>query len=164
SSGADRAQRTIGLVVPSGQRFSAMVESGAGTAASVLGDRVAVTEASDAATQISTIESLIAQHVSAIAIDTDQGSDTVKQVLPELAKARAAGIPTLSFEQQYVGSLWVSQSSPDQYAQALADALASQMGGAGQYAIIPCRPAESVVQAWLKAVEAYVLERYPGMK
>jgi rhamnose transport system substrate-binding protein len=141
-----------------------MVENGAGTAASALGDRLAVTEASDAAAQISTVQSLIAQHVSAIAIDTDQGSDTVNQVLPELAKARAAGIPTLSFEQPYPGSIWVSLSSPDQYAQALADALASQMGGTGQYAIIPCRPAESIVQTWLKAVEAYVPQHYPGLK
>jgi ABC-type sugar transport system substrate-binding protein len=141
-----------------------MVEKGAQAAAAGLGDRLDITEASDAATQISTIKSLIAEHADAIAIDTDLGSQTVNQVVPELAKARAAGIPTLSFEQQYPGSVWVSLSSPDQFAQALADALASQMGGTGQYAIVPCRPAESIVQTWLKSVEGYVPQRYPAMK
>jgi hypothetical protein len=34
----------------------------------------------------------------------------VNAVLPVLAQARAAGIPTLSYEQQFVGSVWVSLS------------------------------------------------------
>ncbi len=51
----------------------------------------------------------------------------MNQVLPALEQARSAGIPTLSFDQPYPGSVWVSQTSPAQFAQALADALASQM-------------------------------------
>jgi len=58
----------------------------------------------------------------------------------------------------------VSHSTPDQYAQALADALSSQMGERGQYAIVACAPHTSIVPIWLKDVEAYVLQRYPRMK
>jgi ABC-type sugar transport system substrate-binding protein len=154
----------IGLITPDNGAFSPQVESGGQSAAAALGDQLAVTEASDAPTQIATIKSLIAQHAAAIVVDTDQGPATIKQVLPALAQARAAGIPTLSFEQRYPGSVWVSQSSPAQYADALADALASQMGGRGQYVIVPCRPAEAIVGTWLKAAETYVPRRYPRMR
>jgi rhamnose transport system substrate-binding protein len=58
----------------------------------------------------------------------------------------------------------VSQSTPDQYAQALADALSSQMAEGGQYAIVACAPHTSIVPIWLKDVEAYVPQRYPRMK
>jgi ABC-type sugar transport system substrate-binding protein len=111
----------------------------------------------------SAVKSLIAQRAAAIVVNTDQGPDTVNAVLPVLAQARAAGIPTLSYEQQWPGSVFVPQSTPAQFAQALADALAAQMRGKGQYAIVPCRPAESIVQTWLKAIESYVPRRYPGM-
>jgi ABC-type sugar transport system substrate-binding protein len=166
SSGAPRAQRTIGLILQGpGSPTAPEEENGAKAAAAALGDQLAITEdASDASTQISTIDSLIAQHVAAIAVNTDQGPATIKQVLPALARARAAGIPTLSFEQQYPGSVWVNQSSPAQYAHALADALASQTRDRGQYVIVPCRPAESIVKTWLKAVETYIPGRYPRMR
>jgi ABC-type sugar transport system substrate-binding protein len=164
SSGAAKTQRTIGLILPGpGSPTAPEEENGSKAAAAALGDQLVITDASDATTQISTINSLIAQHVAGIAITTDQGAATIKQVLPALAQARAAGIPTLSFEQDYPGSVWVSQSSPTEYAQALADALASQMQQRGQYVIVPCRPAESIVQTWLKATEAYIPRRYPRM-
>lgn len=167
SSGAAKTQRTIGLVLPdpnSGGALSAPVEQGGSAAASALGDNLVTIPADGPDAMTSAVKSLIAQHVAAIAVTTDQGYGTVKKVLPALAQARAAGIPTLSFEQQFPGSVWVPQSTPAQYAHALADALASQMKAKGQYAIVACRPAESIVQSWLKAVEAYVPKRYPRMK
>ena len=165
SHGAPKAQLTIGLVLQGpGSPTAPGEEAGAQTAAAALGDRLAITEnASDTSTQISAINSLVAQHVAAIAVSTDQGPTAIKQILPALARARAAGIPTLSFEQRYPGSVWVNQSGAAQYAHALADALASQMNERGQYVIVPCRPAESIVQTWLKAVKAYVPRRYPRM-
>jgi ABC-type sugar transport system substrate-binding protein len=164
SNGAAQAQPTIGLIVPgAGSPIASTVENGGQAAATALGDQLAITAASDAPTQISTINSLIAQRAAAIAIDTDEGPATVKQVLPALARARAAGIPTLSYEQRYTGSVWVSQSSPAQYAHALADALASQMRKRGRYMIVPCRPAESIVKTWLKATKPYVRRQYPHM-
>ena len=164
SNDAAKAQRTIGLIVPGpGSPIASQIVSGGRSAAAALGDSLAVTRASDAATQVSTIESLIAQHAAAIAVDTDQGPATVNQVPPALARARSAGIPTLSFEQRYPGSVWVSLSSTAQYAHALADALASQMKERGQFVIVPCRPAEVIVRVWLKATEAYIAARYPRM-
>ena len=167
SNGGAKAQRTIGLVFPdpnTGAPLSREVEHGGSAAASALGDDLVTIPADGPEAMTSAVKSLIAQHAAAIAVTTDQGPDTVKQVLPVLAQARAAGIPTLSFPEQFPGSVWVSQSTPDQYAQALADALSSQMGERGQYAIVACAPHTSIVPIWLKDVEAYVPQRYPRMK
>jgi rhamnose transport system substrate-binding protein len=167
SSGGMEGQRTIGIVFPdpnTGAPLSREVEHGGSAAASVLGDDLVIIPADGPEAMTNAVKSLIAQHVAAIAVNTDQGPDTVKQVLPVLAQARAAGIPTLSSPEQFPGSVWVSQSAPDQYAQALADALSSQMGERGQYAIVACAPHTPIVPIWLKDVEAYVPQRYPRMK
>ncbi len=166
SSGASNTQRTIGVVLPDpngGAPLSRMVEPGGRSAAAALGDHLVVIPADGPDAMRSAVKWLIAQHAAAIIVNTDQGPDTVNAVLPVLAQARAAGIPTLSYEQRWPGSLFVPQSAPAQYAQALADALAAQMRGKGQYAIVPCRPAEPIVQTWLKAIESYVPRRYPRM-
>ncbi len=167
SSGARQTQRTIGLVLPDpngGAPLSRAVKPGASAAASALGDHLVVIPTDGPEAMTSAVKSLIAKRAAAIVVNTDQGPDTVNAVLPVLAQARAAGIPTLSYEQRWPGSVWVTQSTPDQYAQALADALASQMKGRGQYAIVPCRPGESIVQTWTKAIKAYAPQRYPRMK
>jgi hypothetical protein len=62
------------------------------------------------------------------------------------------------------GSVRVSQSSSAQFAHALADALASQMKGRGQYIIVPCRPANPIVGTWLQETKAYIPKRYPRMQ
>jgi ABC-type sugar transport system substrate-binding protein len=166
SSGAPNAKQTIGVVLPdpqTGAPLSREVLTGGTSAAAALGDRLVVIPADGPEAMSSAVKSLIAQHAAAIVVSTDQGPDTVKAVLPVLARARTAGIRTLSFEQRFPGSVWVSQTTPAQYAHALADALAAQTRGKGQYAIVPCRPAEAIVQTWLKAIESYVPRRYPGM-
>jgi len=167
SSGAADTQRTIGLITRQGAAgFFDPIETGARSAATALGDNLAVTEAGtwgDAAAQISGIKSLIAQHAAAIAFATDEPA-ALKQVRPALAQARAAGIPTVSFQLPSPGSVWVNQSSPAQFAQALADALASQMNQKGQFVIVSCRPAESIVSSWLKLTKAYIQRRYPRMQ
>jgi ABC-type sugar transport system substrate-binding protein len=112
SSGARQKQRTIGLITLQGaDQFFSEVETGGQSAATALGDDLAITRASDTPTQISTIKSLVAQHAAAIAIDSEGPTD-VKQVRPALAQARAAGIPTVSFEVHSPGSVWANQSSP----------------------------------------------------
>jgi len=166
SSGARQTRRTIGLVTRQGAAsFFGAVESGGQAAAAALGDDLAVTEAGtwgDAAAQISAIKSLIRQHAAAIAFATDEPA-AVKQVVPALAQARAAGIPTVSFQVPSPGSVWVNESSPAQFAHALADALASQMNQRGQFVIVSCRPAEAIVATWLKLTKAYLQRRYPQM-
>src|SRR5438105_2574901 len=162
SSGATKAQRTIALVRGTNS-FYDPVQTDAEAASAALGDRLLIEVADDAATQISTIKSLIARHVDAIAVDPTDHPAALK---PVLAQAQAAGIPTLSFEQAIAGSrsVWVNQTGSTEYAQALADALAAQTGGKGQYAIVPCRPANPIVQTWLKAIKAYIPTQYPRMK
>jgi ABC-type sugar transport system substrate-binding protein len=159
SSGAPKAQRTIGLILEGpGNPIAPEVEKGGQAAAAALGDTLAITVTDDAS---STIDSLIAQHAAAIAVDNEQNSYDVEQAL---ARARQAGIRTLSFEQRYAGTTWVSQSSPTEYARALADALASQMTDRGTFIIVPCRPAEDIVSTWLHAAKKYIRHRYPHMR
>jgi ABC-type sugar transport system substrate-binding protein len=165
SHGAAKGQRTIGLVVPAStpdsySTIGPWVESGARAAANTLGDDLAIKEAPDASTETDAIESLIAQHVSAIAVDNEQYDSGVARAL---TKARKAGIPTLSFEKPYPGSVWVSSSTSAQFAHALADAVASQIGRRGTYVIVSCSPADPIVASWQKTIKTYVRHRYSRM-
>jgi len=167
SSGAANAQRTIGLITQTGaDGFFDAVETGGQSAATAVGDHLVVTrpgDARDATAELSAIKSLVAQHAAAIAIDTAKAG---KQVLAALAQARAAGIPTLSYETPSPGSVWVNQSNEAQFAQALADALASQMNQRGQFMIVSClrsAGAEPIVGTWLKLTKVYIQRRYPRM-
>jgi rhamnose transport system substrate-binding protein len=137
------------------------VQQGARASATALGDHLAVQNA-DGTAQIGAIKSLIAQHVSAIAVDPDDAA----AVKPALAQAHAAGIPTLSVEQAVPGSgsVWVNQSGAAQYAQALAHALALQMGRKGQYAIVGQQDQFPIANQWQKLIKSYVARKYPRMK
>lgn len=166
SSGAPQTQRTIGLITEGGAGgFFSHFETGSKSAATALGDHLAVTEANGTLAQIRTIKSLVAHHAAAIAFHPDP--PTMKQVLPALARARAHGIPTLSYELRSPGSIWVDQTSSTQVAQALADALASQMNQQGQFVIVSClrsAGAYPIVRTRLKLTKAYIQRRYPQMR
>ena len=165
SSGAAKAQQTIGLIEPGpGSTTAPEEESGAQAAASALGYQLAITSTDDASAQIDTIQSLIAEHAAAIMITSDSGAGAIDAVLPALAQARKAGIPTLSLEQQYPGSVWVNPSSPTQLADALADSLASQMKQRGRFVIVPCTGALPIVGIWLKDIKFYARRHYPHMR
>lgn len=77
--------------------------------------------------------SLIERHVDAIATE---GYD--KTMTDILGRVRAAGILLLSSGDDIAAkrSVWVNFSNPAAYAEALADALASQIKGRGKYAIV----------------------------
>ncbi|HZT93722.1 MAG TPA: substrate-binding domain-containing protein, partial [Gaiellaceae bacterium] len=124
--------------------------------AAALGDTLTTTIGYDA----SSIDSLIAQHVAAIIADNERNDYSIDQAL---GRARKAGIPTLSIEDPYSNSVWVSQSSLGQYAHALADDLASQMGSRGQYMLVSCYQGDANVQAWLRVLKHYMPRRYPRM-
>ena len=166
SSGARQTQLTIGLITESGASgFFDPLETGGRSAATALGDHLAITRVDDAFAQISTIKSLVAQHAAAIAFHPEPA--TVKQVLPALVRARAAGIPTVSYELRSPGSVWVNQAAPAQFARALADALASQMNQQGQFVIVSClrsAGAYPIVGTRLKLTKAYIQRRYPQMQ
>lgn len=157
SSGSAQTQPTIALLGEGpGDPLVPGVVSGGQAAATALGDELSVTVGYDA----STVDSLIAKHVAAIAVDNEENDSSVDDAL---ARARKAGIPTLSFEERYANSVWVNQSSPAEYAHALADALAEQMNREGQFIIVPCEGCEPIVHTWLVDAESYIRHRYPRM-
>ncbi len=116
----------------------------------------------DSAKQIETIDSLITRHVDAIAVAPD---DPVA-VKPILARASAAGIKTLSSDTDAAGnrSVWVNQASTAGIAHSISDALASQMGGKGKWAIVSCGPTAQNLNSWIAIQKKYIPKKYPGMK
>jgi rhamnose transport system substrate-binding protein len=161
SSGATKAQRTIALVRGTNGYYDD-VQTGAKAASAALGDRLRIKYADDKTTQISTIKSLIRAHVDAIAIDP---TDHPRALKPVLAQAQAAGIAALSFAGSIHGSsVSVINESAAAYVHALLAALAAQMGGKGEYAVVACRPANAIVGTWLRAIEAPLPEQYAQME
>jgi ABC-type sugar transport system substrate-binding protein len=151
SSGATKAARTIVLMRGTNGYYDP-VQTGAEAAATALGDRLRVKVAEDATTQISTIKSLIKQHVAAIAIDP---TDHPRALKPVLAQAQAAGIAALSFAGSVHGSsVSVINEGAAAYTNALLSALATQMGGKGAYMVVACRPANAIVHTWLNTIES----------
>jgi rhamnose transport system substrate-binding protein len=104
---------------------------------------------------------MIARHVDAIVSD---GYDPA--LTPTFRKVRKAGILLISAGDDIAGGrdLWVGPSDPVAYGQALADALASQMGSKGEYAILDEQGEFPIAKAWKKVVENYIPKAYPEMK
>jgi len=109
---------------------------------------------------ISIYQSLIAHHVSAVA--TEGYEPTLK---PILTRVRKAGIVLIGSGDDIDASrqLWVSQSAATAYAEALADALASQIKGRGEYAIVRQPGQFPIANKWQHLVMAYVAKAYPNM-
>jgi rhamnose transport system substrate-binding protein len=105
--------------------------------------------------------SLIARHVDAIVSD-----GYAPALKPIFAKIRKAGILLISSGDDIAGKrdLWVNESDPVTYGHALADALASQLDGAGEYAILEEQDQYPIATAWEKVVASYIPKAYPGMK
>jgi rhamnose transport system substrate-binding protein len=109
---------------------------------------------------VRTFQSLIARHVDAIATEGFE-----PQMKPTLAKVRAAGIKLIASGDDIAGkrALWVNHCSPAEYAHALADALASQIKGQGEYAIVRQPGQFPIANQWQSLIEAYVAKDYPKM-
>jgi rhamnose transport system substrate-binding protein len=111
--------------------------------------------------EVALYNSMIARHVDAIVSD---GYDPA--LTPTFRKVRKAGILLISAGDDIAGGrdLWVGPSDPVAYGQALADALASQMGSKGEYAILDEQGEFPIAKAWKKVVENYIPKAYPEMK
>lgn len=107
-----------------------------------------------------TFPSLIARHVDAIATE---GFDP--QLTQALTKVRRAGIMLVASGDDIDAkrALWIGQSDPVEYAQALADALASQMKGRGEYAIARQPGQFPIANEYQRLLESYVAKTYPNM-
>jgi len=105
--------------------------------------------------------SMIARHVDAIVSDGYNPALT-----PTFRKVRKAGILLISAGDDIAGprDLWVGPSDPVSYGRALADALASQMGERGEYAILDETGEFPIAKTWKKIVEDYIPKAYPRMK
>jgi ABC-type sugar transport system substrate-binding protein len=106
-------------------------------------------------------KSMIARHVDAIVSDGYNPALT-----PVFRKVRKAGILLISSGDDIAGKrdLWVGPSDPVAYGQALADALASQIGKKGEYAILDEQGEFPIAERWKRIVAAYILKAYPKMK
>src|SRR5215831_3578852 len=106
-------------------------------------------------------KSYIARHVDAIVV---AGYDP--KATPIYRKVRKAGILLIASGDDIAGkrNLWVSQSDPVAYGHALADALASQIGKKGEYAILDEQGEFPIAKTWKKIVAAYIPKAYPKMK
>jgi rhamnose transport system substrate-binding protein len=106
-------------------------------------------------------KSMIARHVDAIIND---GYDP--SLKPILTRVRKAGILVISSGDDIAAKrdLWVNYSAPAAFSRALADALASQIHGRGEYAILGEQGQFPIANTWEKVVEAYVPKAYPNMK
>ena len=106
-------------------------------------------------------KSMIARHVDAIV-----GDGYNPALTPTFRQVRKAGILLISAGDDIAGGrdLWVGPSDPVAYGQALADALASQMGKEGEYAILDEQGEFPIAKAWKKVVEDYIPNAYPKMK
>ena len=105
-------------------------------------------------------ESLIYQHVDAIAT-----GGYFPSLKPVLADVRRAGILLLASGDDIAAkrSVWVNFSNPVAYGQALADALASQVKGRGEYAIVRQPGQFPIADEWQRLVAKYVAKTYPNM-
>jgi ABC-type sugar transport system substrate-binding protein len=158
SSGSAQTQPAIGMIVAgSGSPTAPEEVSGGQSAAAALGDTLAVSATDDPA---GAIDSLIAEHVAAIAVQTGTEDPLIDRAL---GRARSAGIPTLALEGRSANAIWVSQSGSAQYAHALADALASQMHRRGQFITVPCDSGFRIVKTWTDDADAYIQHRYARM-
>ena len=159
-SGAASRKLTIAYVgAESSQDPREQAEARGGRAAAkALGVRFVYVDSGDG---VYDLTSLIARHVDAIATEGYNPPLT-----STLAKVRAAGIVLLAIGDDIASkrSVWVNYSDPAAYAQALADALASQMNGRGEYAITMQPGQFPIADEWTRIAERYVAKAYPNMR
>jgi rhamnose transport system substrate-binding protein len=129
-------------------------------AAKRLGIRILARRCVGSCDAVALYKSMIARHVDAIVSDGYNPALT-----PTFRQVRKAGILLISAGDDIAGGrdLWVGPSDPVAYGQALADALASQMGKEGEYAILDEQGEFPIAKTWKKVVEDYVPKAYPKM-
>jgi ABC-type sugar transport system substrate-binding protein len=156
---------TIAYVTPGTEtpRIRAMAKGGR-AAARALGDHylLAGTVANGSGLQLVPVyRSLIDRHVDAIASD-----GYTPELKPILTRVRRAGILLVASGDDIAAGrdVWVNSVGNVEYAEALADSLASQIDDRGEYAILEQQDEYPVADAWGRTVVAYVRNAYPNMK
>jgi rhamnose transport system substrate-binding protein len=157
----------IGLVAKSlGNGFFEAVRKGGDQAASELGNVDVIftgPTTTSAEGQIEVINSLIAQHVDAIAVSANDPDALV----PTLKKAMQRGIKVLSYDSGVAKEgrlLHLSPSSDPLIGQTCVQLAASVVpDGRGQIAILSATPTSTNQNAWIAAMKS-ALPNYPGLE
>lgn len=144
--------------------FEAM-KAGGDEAAGALGVRFLYQgdTTADAAKQAEIVNSLIQQKVDVLAVAPNDPS----AIAPLLQRAADAGIKVMTTDTDApdsVRDVFVNQAESDAVGEATAEALASQIGGAGKWAIVSCGPTAANLNAWIDVEKAYIAEKYPQMQ
>jgi DNA-binding SARP family transcriptional activator/ABC-type sugar transport system substrate-binding protein len=156
---------TVAYVTPAvGEDSVQSLARGSRAAAARLGVRYILAGPPPTGTEqdlVNVYRKMIARHVDAIISD---GYDpNLTQVFGEVRKA---GILLISSGDDIAAKrdLWVSQSDALDYAHALAETLAAQTHGEGEYAILGQEGEYPIATDWTKLVEEYIAKAYPRMK
>jgi rhamnose transport system substrate-binding protein len=168
-SGAQSATHTvrIGLVAKSlGNGFFAAVKKGGDEAAGELGSVTLIFTGPATPTaegQIEVLNSLIAQHVDAIAVSANDPDALV----PTLQRAMQRGIKVISYDSAVseAGRLVHLSPSSDPLIGETCDQLAADAapGGRGKIAVVSATPTSTNQNAWIAAMKQ-ALPKFPGLE
>jgi rhamnose transport system substrate-binding protein len=117
----------------------------------------------DSAKQAEIVNSLIQQKVSVIAVAPNDPS----AIAPVLKRAADAGIKVMTSDTDAPNSVrdvFVNQAKSDAVGVAVAEALASQMGGKGKWAIVSCGATAANLNAWIEVEKKTISQKYPDMQ
>jgi rhamnose transport system substrate-binding protein len=117
----------------------------------------------DAAKQAEVVNSLIQQKVDVLAVAPNDPS----AIAPVLKRAADAGIKVMTTDTdapESVRAVFVNQAEATAVGEATAEALASQIGGKGKWAIVSSGPTAANLNAWIDVEKAYIAKKYPEMQ
>jgi rhamnose transport system substrate-binding protein len=141
-------------------------DNGGKSAVTSLGDtfkRVGPSDAS-ASSQVSYINTLTTQKVSAIAISANDPN----AVVPALKKAMAAGIKVVSYDSDTAPdgrNLFINQANAEDLGRSEVDLLGKQINNKGQIAILSATPNATNQNTWIKYMKDELSKpQYSGMK
>lgn len=117
----------------------------------------------DPAKQAEIINSLVQQKVTVLAVAPNDPA----AIAPLLKRAADAGIKVMTSDTDApdsVREVFVNQAEDTAIGEATAEALASQMGGEGKWAIVSCGQTAQNLNAWIDIEKQYIESKYPKME
>ncbi len=166
-AGNDTAGQTTVAFVPKlrGIPYFEAMQAGGDEAAKKLGVKFIyqADTTADAAKQAEVINSLIQQKVDVLAVAPNDPS----AIAPLLKRAADAGIKVITSDTDApdsVRDLFVNQAESEAVGVAIADALASQTGAKGEWAIVSCGATAANLNAWIDVEKETMATKYPNMK
>ena len=117
----------------------------------------------DPAKQAEIINSLVQQKVTVLAVAPNDPA----AIAPLLKRAADAGIKVMTSDTDApdsVRQVFVNQAEDHAIGESTAEALASQMGGQGKWAIVSCGQTAQNLNNWIGIEKKYISSKYPGMQ